>query len=270
MPELPDVENYRQYLDAKALKKTVEQVEVKNTKVLDGISAKDLDERLRGHQLVRTRRHGKYLLAALDDNGWLTLHFGMTGTLAYFDDAAADPRYDRIRFDFENGCHLAYVNQRLLGRVGLTEDADDFIAGKDLGPDALALAGDEAAFRTRFAGKRGQMKSALMDQSFLAGIGNEYSDEILFQMGLHPKMPVDSLTPTDIDRLAVTVRKVLDTAIDCDVGWEGGAERLPDSFLLPRRKEGAPCPRCGGQIKRLKTGGRSGYHCPKCQPESPK
>lgn len=268
MPELPDVENYRRYLNATAIRKTIEGVTVGSTKILRGVSGRGLARALRGRHIEGARRHGKHLLAKLDDGAWLTMHFGMTGRLKYFKRLADDPAYDRLRLDFDNGYHLAFVNQRLLGRIGLAQDADGFIASQELGVDAMDPSLDGAAFAKLMAGRRGQIKSALMDQSFMAGIGNIYSDEILFQAGLHPKTATQTLDRARLVSLFGTIRRVLRTAIDRGAGSEELVDRLPASYLLRRREEGAACPRCGGRIATVKVQGRTAYFCPRCQPES--
>lgn len=266
MPELPDVENFKRYLDATALHKKIEKVKVGSHKILHGISGPRLAKTLAGHALESTHRHGKHLFAGLDNGDWLALHFGMTGHLAYFKDLADDPKHDRLRLDFANGYHLAFVNQRLFGSVELTGDPGTFVEAAGLGPDALDDSLDEGAFRELFAGRRGQVKSALMDQSLMAGIGNVYSDEILFQAGIHPKTRIDNINPKEISKLYRTMRRVLEKAIDCGAGSEELLERLPRSYLLIRREDGAKCPRCGGTIKKIKSAGRTGYYCPACQP----
>jgi formamidopyrimidine-DNA glycosylase len=113
---------------------------------------------------------------------------------------------------------------------------------------------------------RGAIKAALMNQSRLAGIGNVFSDEILFQARLHPMTPVGKLDDKDIARLYRTMRRVLKVAIDKGAGAEDLPERLPKSFLLRQRQAGAKCPRCGGEIRTMKANGRTAYYCPRCQP----
>lgn len=265
MPELPDVENYRRYLGANALHKSIAGVHVGSARILRGIAGKRLADTLSGRSMETTRRHGKHLMVQLDDGGWLTFHFGMTGRFRYFKQMEDDPKHDRLRIDFDNGYHLAFENQRLLGEVGLATDADAFVDEQDMGPDALDI--DEATFRKRLAGRRGGVKTALMNQSLAAGIGNVYSDEMLFQAGIHPATPVKRLKDADIATLYRAMRTVLETAIDCGAGSDDLAQRLPRGWLLPRRDEGAPCPRCDGTIEAFRTGGRRGFLCPSCQPK---
>ena len=263
MPELPDVENYRRYLVRHALKQRIARVHVGDRRALR-VPAAELQRRLKGHSLKRTRRHGKHLLVDVD-GGWLTMHFGMTGHLDYFDNLSEEPASDRVRFDFANGKHLGFVDARLLGRVGFTDDADEFLAERQLGPDALSKELDAKAFAARLEGRRGGLKAALMDQSVVAGIGNLYADEILFQAKLHPLTPVQQLSAADRKRIHKIMRDVLETGIKSGAGTEGLYKRLPKSYLIPRRKAGAECPRCASKVKMITAVGRTTYFCPKCQ-----
>lgn len=267
MPELPDVESFKRYLDATSLHKKIDEVHVGSAKVLRGISGRRLKDALRGRSMEGTSRRGKHLFAALDDGRWLTLHFGMTGRLAYFKSLDDDPKHDRLRLDFENGYHLAFDDQRLFGRVGLIDDLDAFVAGKKLGPDAMDRSLDQDAFLKLMEGKGGGIKAALMDQSLLAGIGNIYADEILFQAKLHPDARVQDLSTDALRKLYKTMRRVLQVAIDRGAGSEDLVNRLPKTYLFPHREAGESCPRCRGTIKTIKRAGRTSYYCPRCQPK---
>jgi len=266
MPELPDVEIYKRYLDAHALRRTIVDVAVNDVRILGDLPADAFVVRLRGNRFEESRRHGKHLLVRLQRGGWLTLHFGMTGNLVYFRKGEDDPPYDRVRFDFE-GSHLAYVNRRMLGRVGLADDADAFIREEGLGPDALDPAFDLEALTRAISGRRRDVKSVLIDQALIAGIGNIYADEILFQARLHPKTPATSLDAEQRAALFRQIKAVLETAIERGAGAEQFLERLPEHYLLPHRDKGGRCPRCGSAIATLKSGGRTSYFCPRCQPE---
>ncbi len=265
MPELPDVEVFRRQAEQGALGRRIAAARVTDERVLTGISADDLTAALEGATLTEARRHGKQLFLALDRGRWLRLHFGMTGFVAEFADAADNPRHDRLRLDFADGDHFAFVNQRLFGEAGLVDSPEAYVAAERLGLDALAL--DERGFASRLRERRGQVKPALMDQSLIAGLGNEYTDEMLFQARIHPKRSCKELSPDTMGTLFRAMRRVLESAIEADPSRPGFEERLPDGFLLPRRAEDAPCPRCGGGVRSLKVGGRKGYLCPACQPE---
>ncbi len=265
MPELPDVEGFKRYLDATSLHKRIEGVKVNTSKILSGTSGRKLTKALAGRSLEHSKRRGKHLFVALDDGRWLTWHFGMTGRLAYFKSLEDDPEHDRLRLDFENGYHLAFDDRRLFGRVGLVEDLDAFIASKKLGPDAMDDALDRKTFVKLLRGKRGGIKAALMDQSLIAGIGNVYADEILFQAHLHPESEVQSLDTGALQTLYGTMRRVLRVAIDRGAGSEELADKLPRGYLLPKREEGEKCPRCRGTVEKIQVAGRSTYYCPRCQ-----
>jgi formamidopyrimidine-DNA glycosylase len=263
MPELPDVETFRRYLDATSLHQEIEKVEGRSRQVLEGVSAQELEAGLEGRTFESTRRHGKYLLVELDDGNWLVLHFGMTGHLKYFKDTEKDPPYDRLLIAFANGYHLAYDAQRKLGEVALTEDVEEFIEEKGWGPDALSFG--LVAFKEALAGRRGMAKSTLMNQHIVAGIGNVYSDEILFQVGIHPRSKVNQLSEETLEELFQAMKKVLQTAID----HQADPEQFPDDYITPHRHDDRECPRCGAEIKRVKVSGPSAYYCPHCQGKQP-
>jgi formamidopyrimidine-DNA glycosylase len=260
MPELPDVEVTKRYLNATSLHKEIEDVRVHHTRILKGISRPTLRKRLRHRKLMATRRHGKHLFAEISGDGWLMLHFGMTGFLRYFKRKSKQPDHIRMQIDFDNGYHLAYDNQRLLGQVGLIRDPQGFIEKEKLGPDAWEDL-DEKTLSQRFDRRRGSLKSALMNQQVIAGIGNIYSDEILFQAGLHPKSRLADLTDKTLKSLYIAIQKVLRQAI------EAGAdpEQFPHDFLIPHRHAGGSCPQCGHSLKKIGISGRHAYVCTKCQ-----
>jgi len=193
MPELPDLEVARRYVNATSLHQRIRSVEVRSEKILGEASASELGNALKGHSFDSTRRHGKNLFLGLNDGSWLYVHFGMTGRLKYFEDPAKDPPHDRFLVSFEDGYHLAFDDARMFGKVDLVEDPEEFIEDKKLGPDALAL--DAASFRERLERRRGGVKAALMNQQVVAGIGNIYSDEILFQVRLHPRTDIRRRDP---------------------------------------------------------------------------
>ena len=265
MPELPDVELYRRTLDGHALHQRIARVVVSDARILGDLAAKDFAARLEGNRLQSSRRHGKHLLVQLARDGWLTIHFGMTGSLEYVEPAGEDVAYGRVRLDLKDGS-LVYVNRRMLGRVGLADDAGAFIRAEGLGPDALDPAFDPAALSAALDGRR-EVKAVLMDQSLVAGIGNLYADEILFQARLHPRTPGRALSKPKRQRLFEKTKTVLQAAIDCGAGAEQLVERLPKGWLLPQRHEGGTCPRGHGKLATLKAAGRTSYCCPRCQPE---
>lgn len=265
MPELPDVEGFKRVLIRSALRKTINRVVVSDARILGNLSARVLESRLQGARLLAGRRHGKHLMASIDRGGWLVLHFGMTGGLHFVRDLDEEPPFTRVRLDFDKDGCLAYTNKRMIGRVGLVEDAADFIADEKLGTDALDRRLDFPAFKEAVLGTKRDVKSVLMDQQIIAGIGNIYSDEILFQARVNPATRIDKLTASELKRVFLEMRRVLKTAIAHGAGSEQFVERMPKGALLPERRKGGCCPRCRSRLKVFKVGGRTAYCCPACQ-----
>lgn len=263
MPELPDVETFRKRLYQRGLGRPVTAVDVRRRDLLVDVGQGELGSALKGAALETTRRHGKHLFARVSGAGcWLRLHFGMTGELSVSrtgGDGEVEPDHTRLRLDFDDGGFLAYVNTRALGEIGLVEDVDAFLEERGLGPDARDLS--EGGFAERLAGTSAMLKSALTDQSRIAGLGNVYADEILLRAGLHPKLRARDLDDDSRRRLFGAMREVLDQAVEA----HADPTRMPDTFILPDREEGAPCPRCGGTLESLKVSGRTTYVCPSCQ-----
>ncbi|MGB8633076.1 MAG: DNA-formamidopyrimidine glycosylase family protein, partial [Xanthobacteraceae bacterium] len=201
MPELPDVETFKRVLEKNGLRKTIGNVVVSDRRILGKLAAATFIGRLQGTKLVAARRHGKHLLASIDRDGWLALHFGMTGALHFVARPDQEPLFTRVRLDFANDGGLAYTNKRMIGRVGLVEDAADFITAEKLGPDALDRRFDFPAFKARVFGAKRDVKSVLMDQQIIAGIGNIFSDEILFQARIDPTARTEELTPSQLKQL---------------------------------------------------------------------
>jgi formamidopyrimidine-DNA glycosylase len=262
MPELPDVEIFKQYLDATSLHQTIEKVDIKEKDMLVGISAKNLKRRLEDNWFISSQRHGKYLFAGLDRNGWLLLHFGMTGFLKYFKNPEKKPSHDQLCIGFANGYHLAYVCRRKLGEIGLVNSPAEFIKEKNLGPDAMDPDLNLDSFKKVLSRSRGTIKAALMNQNMIAGVGNIYTDEILFQTGVHPQSKTSALKEDTVEALFQVMREdVLPTAIE----RLAEPSRFPERYLIPRREKGAHCPQCSNVLQQVKVSGRTTYLCPKCQ-----
>lgn len=260
MPELPDVEVFRRRIAETSLQRAIERTSVLETSTLDeGTTAQKLARRLKGNAFERVGRHGKYLLAGVAGEQ-LVLHFGMTGYPAFVEKGGELPEHTRIEFRFRDGSSLAYVNQRLLGHVFLVPAKRNLLDRKDLGPDAWEIDADEFCERIGQKG-RGTLKSALMDQSTIAGIGNVYSDEVLFQMRLHPKTPVEPLDRSDLKRTHRVLHRVLKVCVRHEVDLDA----LPRGYLVPHREGDGRCPRCDGKLQKIAVSGRNALYCPSCQ-----
>lgn len=255
MPELPDVEVFKRYLDSTSLHREIADVLLREQLVED-VSPQRIRDGLRSARLSETRRHGKHLFARAGDDGWLRLHFGMTGWLEAYS-GGEEPDHTELRIDFADGSHLAFVDQRKFGAISWVDDVGEFVEEKGLGPDPLVDDLDLPRFSEIVGGGRGSIKSTLMNQSLIAGLGNVYVDEILFQAGLHPEAEIDELTENELSEIYSVMGHVIETAIDrgADV------EELPDSWLLPHREEGVACPRCDGEIRHTEVSGRTTYYC---------
>jgi formamidopyrimidine-DNA glycosylase len=259
VPELPDVEIYRRSLARTSLHRDVEQVQVLDRTMLDGVGERQLVQRLRGRRLESTHRHGKHLLVDLSQGGALVMHFGMTGHLAAGDGRTPDDQHVRLVLSFADGHWLALVDQRRLGRVAVVDSAEELLARKRLGPDVLTLSGPQ--LRDEVRASRGSVKATLMDQKRLAGLGNIYTDEVLFQARIDPTSRAAQLDDAACRRLHRQLHRVVDMAV------ERGADpdRMPRTWLLPHREDGARCPRGNGTVRTFRSGGRAGYWCPACQ-----
>lgn len=261
MPELPDVEVFTRYFKSTVMQRSISQVVVFDHRVLANTTTEELHIALQGNRFVHAHRHGKYMLAQLYSGDWLAFHFGMTGFIQYFKDIYEDTPHDSVRFDFEDHSYLAYDSTRKLGEVKIVKDVQTWLTQQDLGPDPL----DPDITRERFiellSARRGAIKSQLMNQKVLAGLGNIYADEILFQAGIHPQTKIKDLSSKALGDIYQIMHAVLYTAI------EHGAdpERLPQNWLLHRRYPGALCPVCGQELERVSVAGRRGYACPSCQ-----
>lgn len=267
MPELPDVELYKRVLDEHGLGHVVAHVAVPDPGSLEGATAGTLQRRLKDRRLSGSSRQGKVLFAEFEDTMTLAMHFGTNGSLQAVSADAEEPASTRLLFEFGGGERLAYVNPRRIGHVCVADSPRAFIASEKMGPDALDAAFDEGAFAAALAKRRQAIKAVLMDQARMAGIGNLYADEILFQARVHPGTIAHSLGADARHRLFTAVKHVLQTAIDRGAGAEDFIDRMPKGFLLPERHAGGHCPRCGAKLTIDKRGGRTSYHCPKCQPE---
>ena len=184
MPELPEIETFKREVDRTSLRKRIRCVRILDSSLLKNVSPRRLSAMLRGHRLVDSRRHGKYLGIRSDRGDWIVFHFGMTGALIAREPSAGIPEYAKVVTEFADDSSLAYVSQRKLGMIKLVADFETFTQSKQLGPDAFEI--DVSMCWAQLRGRRGIVKSALMNQSNIAGIGNIYSDEILFQARVRP------------------------------------------------------------------------------------
>jgi len=259
MPELPEVENFKRYLNATSLHQRIINVDVRDAYVLKTVTARELARRLKGRRFESSWRHGKHLFVRPDGDLWLRLHFGMTGSLRYFKGQGRTPNHARVLFVFANAHCLAFEDPRKFGEIGLIDDIEDFLKKRALGPDALDIS--HSQFRDLLRKHRGPVKSMLLNQKLIAGVGNIYADEILFRAGIHPAMQASALNEKTVTKLFRATRHILKKAIDANAN----VNLMPRSWRLPRRGKGGKCPRCGRQLKSSTIGGRTAWFCAYCQ-----
>lgn len=258
MPELPDVEVFKKYVDATALHKRIEAVRAPKSKVMH-TTAQALGRQMKGTSFNSSKRIGKLLCIQFNDSGWLVLHFGMTGNLKYYKNEEEAPEHERLRVDFENGYHLGYDCTRMLGQVDMAGDLNTYLEEQAIGPDALEVG--LRTFREQLEGRSGTIKSALMNQEIVSGIGNVYSDEILFQAEILPQTKVTDISDRDIGLIFEKMKYVLKKAVQFGIE----SRKPPQTWLLENRSEDKECPRCDTNLEKLTISGRSSYVCPECQ-----
>jgi formamidopyrimidine-DNA glycosylase len=260
MPELPDIAANAAELGDRALGRAIAEVALHDPERLRGSNPADLGAALTGYAFEAVHRHGKVLVLKVSCGWQLVVHFGMTGHLTLLPDGHDEPAHCRLHLLFADGGGLAFTDLRRLGWVELTDDVDHYLRSQDIGPDVLAL--DAETFARRVGGKRGQLKTALIDQSVVAGLGNVWADEVLFQAGLRPDAKAHAQKPEVLRTLHATIREVLPAAAE----YGAAPDSLPAGYLTPQRGRDAPtCPKCGGTLETPKVAGRTAYLCPACQ-----
>ena len=257
MPELPEVESAREYLESAVLCQPIQEVLIRDERILSQVTPVKLNQCLTGKIFRSVQRHGKRLFLELEEDLWLTLHLGMTGWLIYQDMGEVEPAHTRMLIRFQNGRRLAFDDLRIFGEVGLTESPSIFLKEGKTGPDALLIGRDD--FLKIMRSRRGTIKSLLHNQRLISGIGNLYSDEALFQAGIHPQSR--SLDEMQLSLLISIIKEVLRTSISVRADFN----RLPEYYLLRHRHHGGRCPRDGALLQHEKLGGRTCYYCPEHQ-----
>jgi formamidopyrimidine-DNA glycosylase len=183
----------------------------------------------------------------------------MTGSLRYFKHEQEVPTHTRVLFAFANNRWLAFEDQRKFGEIGLVTNVGEFLKKRALGRDALDIS--LLQFQQILGNHRGAIKSILLNQKLIAGIGNIYADEILFYARIHPAMQASAFKEKTIMKLFRGTRHILKKAIES----EADADRMPKSWLLLHRGKGGKCPRCGRELKSATIGGRTAWFCVHCQ-----
>jgi formamidopyrimidine-DNA glycosylase len=278
VPELPEVETMRRDLDREVVGKKIKAVEASGLRsIRRHKNKKDFIAKLEGHKITGVLRRGKYLLLKLDGGDVLVVHLGMSGQLL----RAKGPKepllkHTHVVVTFTQGGQLRYVDPRTFGELFVTA-LDEVEAAvpelAHLGFDPLDDVMSWSRFAAMLQSKKAKLKPLLMDQKFIAGIGNVYADEILWAAGLRPDRGSETLSSQEVRRLSRAMVETLQDAIKHrgssladeqyrdlfgEVGAYQGEHKVYD-------REGRPCRRCRTPIARTKAGGRSTFFCPQCQ-----
>jgi formamidopyrimidine-DNA glycosylase len=273
MPELPEVETMVRDLQERVVGRTITNAQVYWDRMVLYPDVPGFKARLTGRRVEAVRRRGKFAIFDLDDGGMLGVHRGMTGSLLHRSLDSEDDRFVRARFQLDDGYELRMDDARKFGKlVVIAPDVDEVAAPwEGYGPEPLAADLDPAEFRARFAGRRAAIKTLLLNQRVLAGVGNIYADESLFLAGIRPTRPANSLSKPAMKRLLEAIRTVLTESIEArgttfstyrDVDGEMGRNQ---STLRVFGKQGQSCPRCGGEIRKIVLNARGTHFCPRCQ-----
>ncbi len=275
MPELPEVETIRRDLAEVFVGRRVERVQIEGARTLRRhADAAGVPARMVGRRLEAVGRWGKYLLLRLDGDAMLVIHLGMSGQLLSAEASAPVGRHTHLTMTWDGGPQLRFVDPRTFGEVFLTS-ARGHVPSElaHLGFDPVVGWIGPTELGRRLAARRTRLKVLLMDQRFVAGIGNIYSDEILWAASLAHDRPADGLSVGETAALSDAMVTTLAEAI-CHRGSSLADEQYRDlfgrvgSFQGHHRvygREGMPCGRCETPIVRRKAGGRSGFFCPLCQ-----
>lgn len=274
MPELPEAETIVRGLRATVVGEVVQRAHVVKADVLREPKAR-FARKVRGRRLVDVRRRGKNVVLGLDDGGVIAVNLGMTGRLLPFrapPRGGARPGHPAVRLHFTGGGVLVFDDTRRFGTVERLSATEWAQRSARMGPEPLDEAYSAAELARGLAASRSPVRSWLLDQRRVAGVGNIYACEALFLAGIHPRCPAREVTRAQANDLFHAIRSVLSDAIRAggttirDYRDADGEEGRYARRLHVYGREGAPCPRCGSAVRRIVFGNRSAYHCPSCQP----
>jgi formamidopyrimidine-DNA glycosylase len=273
MPELPEVETVRRYLAPVVEGRRLVDVEVRHPRTgRRNANPADVIDRLRGRVVERLDRHGKFLLGRLDtEMVWVT-HLGMSGRVVVTSPGEEEALHTHFVARTDDGVEVRLVDPRTFGFVAVFTP-DELAAHLNLGRDAFSDLPRTPQLAAALESRTAPIKSLLLDQRIIAGLGNIYADEVLHQARVRPTRPGGSLSPLEMTKLRGSIRPLLEAGIAAGgTSLNDLAYLLPDGRageyierLLVYGREGQPCRRCGTPIQRVVVGGRSSFFCPQCQ-----
>jgi len=264
MPELPEVETIARKLEPDLIGKTIKEADLRWSRTLATPSPKKFKEQIKGQKVKEVTRRAKYLILRLSDFS-LLIHLRMSGDLLIKNSTIQPEKHDRLVLKLSGNKSLVFNDTRKFGRVWLTANPED-VLGK-LGPEPLSKEFTPQWLYSALHEKHRQLKPLLLDQTFLAGLGNIYTDESLHIAKLHPVAASDSVTMKQAKALHEAVLKVLKDGIrrnGASIDWVYRGGEFQNYFRVYDR-EGEPCPVCRTKIQRLVVGQRGTHICPKCQ-----
>ena len=267
MPELPDLEVICEFLAQRIVNRSITAVKVHRPIVIRNLLGGDVTRHLVDHCFTGVMRRAKFLLLPLDNDVHLAINPMLAGRIRYGRPLARLRKRDVLVLDLDDGHELRYHDAKDMGKIYLTHDLSRIPTFDSLGPEATAAELTLDVFRHRLKQQRGEIKRVLTRQSFVAGIGNAYADEICWRAGIYPFRRRRSLSDDEVTQLYTAMREVLVIAI------ETLRERISDAidkevrdFLSVHGKAGQPCPRCGSAISEVKRERRATHFCRTCQP----
>lgn len=272
MPELPEVETIIRGLQQQLIGLKIVRIRVILPKVIREDKERFVSL-LKGASVQGIKRRGKIILIALSNKMTILVHLKLSGQIIYTSPEKPSSKHTHLIFDLSDGNQLRYIDPRQFGYFLLINNSElsQIRQLTTLGPDPLKISLDD--FKERISKRKGRIKSLLLNQSFLAGIGNIYADEILHQAQIHPLEPAQTISIPQIEKLYQSIKEILTEAIKQkgssirdyldSSGQEGGYQKLHQVY----QREGKPCFTCQTKIARLKIGSRSSYFCPNCQKE---
>jgi formamidopyrimidine-DNA glycosylase len=267
MPEIPDLEAIRAFLNKRIVGLKIERAEFL-IPVVFRVTKDEFTSTLAGNSFGEIRRHGKFLLFPLADGHLLVINAMLTGRFQYVEPSVKRRAKTCMAIAFEDGNELRYWDERLMGKIYLVpvDKLATVPQFTDMGPDALDVSREE--FKERIRKFTGQIKNIIVNHRFVAGIGNAYADEILFIAKLHPYRKRTTLAEADIDGLYDAIHKVFNWATPkvAELMQEELAYEERRDFLRIHRKGGEPCPVCGTRISEITAGQRITNFCRNCQP----
>ena len=273
MPELPEVETLRRDLiSAGIVDRRIERVDIFNRSSIRDNTPEEFRSSVRGARFALLSRRGKFLRFDLDSGGSILIHLRMTGGLRLSENEDQADSHDRVRFYLDKG-RLSFHDTRKFGRLLYTERPHEIL--DLLGPEPLSPELTVDLFFRRLTRHKRAIKPLLLDQGFLAGLGNIYVDESLFAAGIHPTRKSASLSRAETEKLLTSIRQILTRAIEnrgTSLGdgesnfSSGGLSGTNARVLQVFRRTGESCPRCGSPIERMILAQRASHFCPQCQP----